>query len=172
MKKKRLGIAVAVLAGILLLWVSVFSSASQADTAERREQILREAISTGSDWTIVKETELDGYLISGAYSTDNQSALAIFEPVGNGNYKLMTATNQNREEILIDRARIRDKWYDFIWFDGAETEYAEITYTIGESESDTRRYDTRDMEILCCESPETEYTLQVVYYDRDGNPYQ
>ena len=59
-----------------------------------------------------------------------------------------------------------------IWFNGAKTEYAEITYTINGQVQDTLRYSTDDMDIISIKNPEKEYSIHVAYYDNDGNKYE
>ena len=76
MKKKLLIAIVPVIICIIGVSVYNFCLTSNGDTIESRENILNKAISSGNDWTIAKEIELDGYIISGAYSTDNKSTLA------------------------------------------------------------------------------------------------
>ena len=124
------------------------------------------------DKTLAKELELGGYIVSGAYSADNKSTLAIFEPTGNGDYKFSTSTNRNSDEIIVGGVAINGEWYDLIWFNGAKTEYAEITYTINGQVQDTLRYSTDDMDIISIKNPEKEYSIHVVYYDNDGNKYE
>ena len=126
----------------------------------------------GNEWTIAKELELGGYIVSGAYSADNKSTLSIFEPTGNGDYKFSTSTNRNSDEIIVGGVAINGEWYDLIWFNGAKTEYAEITYTINGQVQDTLRYSTDDMDIISIKNPEKEYSIHVVYYDNDGNKYE
>lgn len=171
MKKKVIIILTAVLC-IAAVFLYFFNSNPKGDTITSRERILNNAISKGNEWTISKELELDGYIISGAYSTDNKSTLAVFEPVGNGNYKFKSSTNRNVEEIIISGAAINQEWYDLIWFNGAKTEYAEITYTINGQVQDTLRYNTDDMDIISIKNPEKEYSIHVAYYDNDGNKYE
>ena len=108
----------------------------------------------------------------GAYSADNKSTLAIFEPIGNGDYKFSTSTNRNSDEIIVGGVAINGEWYDLIWFNGAKTEYAEITYTINGQVQDTLRYNTDDMDIISIKNPEKEYSIHVAYYDNDGNKYE
>lgn len=169
--KKRIGIVL--LAGLCLAAVSLYFwySIPKGDTQESRERILNDAISKGNGWNIAKELELDGYIISGAYSTDHKSTLAVFEPTGNGGYRFRTSTNRNAEEIIIDGTTINGVWYNLFWFYGAETEYAEITYTVN-GQKDTLRYDTGNMEIIAIPNQAKEYTIHVVYYDKDGNMYE
>ena len=102
----------------------------------------------------------------------NKSTLAIFEPTGNGDYKFSTSTNRNSDEIIVGGVAINGEWYDLIWFNGAKTEYAEITYTINGQVQDTLRYNTDDMDIISIKNPEKEYSIHVAYYDNDGNKYE
>ena len=74
--------------------------------------------------------------------------------------------------FLIGGAAINGSWYDLIWFNGAQTEYAEIIYTIDGKKRDTLKYDTTDMDIICINNPEKEYTINVSYYDKNGNKYE
>lgn len=173
--KKRVEIvllAVLCLAGLAAVSLYFWHSVPKGGTQESRERILNDAISKGSGWTIAKELELDGYIISGACSADHKSTLAVFEPVGNGACRFSTSTNRNGEEIIVGGAVINGAWYDLIWFAGAETEYAEITYTINGRQKDTLRYDTSSMEIIAIQNQEKEYTIHVAYYDKDGNVYE
>ncbi|HIT78949.1 MAG TPA: hypothetical protein IAC40_01550, partial [Candidatus Faecivivens stercorigallinarum] len=69
MKKKVIIILTAVLC-IAAVFLYFFNSNPKGDTITSRERILNNAISKGNEWTISKELQLDGYIISGAYSTD------------------------------------------------------------------------------------------------------
>lgn len=169
--KKRIGIVLLAVLCLGAISLYFWHSVPKGDTRESRERILNDAISKGNGWTIAKELELDGYIISGAYSTDHKSTLAVFEPTGNGGYRFRTSTNRNAEEIIVDGVVINGAWYNLFWFSGAETEYAEITYTVNGQE-DTLRYDTGNMEIIAIQNQEKEYTIHVCYYDKDGNVYE
>ena len=85
--KKWLLIISATVICVAAAFLYFFSLTPKGDTITSRESILNTAISKGNEWTIAKELELGGYIVSGAYSTDNKSTLAIFEPTGNGDYK-------------------------------------------------------------------------------------
>lgn len=89
-------------------------STPKGDTIESRESLLDAVISNSDGWTIAKEIEVDGYIISAAYSTDHKSTLAIFEPAGNGTYQFKTSTNRDSKEIIIGGASINGIWYDLI----------------------------------------------------------
>ncbi len=170
--KKKVLIALTIVLCIAAVCPYFFNSAPKGDTITSREHILNNAISKGNEWTIAKELELEGYIISGAYSTDHKSTLAVFEPAGDGNYIFKNSTNRNAEEIIISGAVINRAWYDLIWFNGAKTEYAEITYTINGQVKDTLKYDTDNMDIISIKNPEKEYSIHVIYYDKDGNKYE
>ncbi len=172
MKKKLLIAILAVIICIIGVFAYNFCLTSNGDTVESREKILNKAISRGNDWTIAKEIELDGYIISGAYSTDNKSTLAIFKPAGNSSYEFLTSINRNSEDIIIGGSVINGNWYDLIWFNGAKTEHAEITYTINGEIQDTLWRDTKNMDIIYFENPEKEYSIHAVYYDSNGNKYE
>ena len=124
--KKWLLIISATVICVAAAFLYFFSLTPKGDTITSRESILNTAISKGNEWTIAKELELGGYIVSGAYSADNKSTLAIFEPTGNGDYKFSTSTNRNSDEIIVGGVAINGEWYDLIWFNGAKTEYAEI----------------------------------------------
>ena len=99
--KKWLLIISATVICVAAAFLYFFSLTPKGDTITSRESILNTAISKGNEWTIAKELELGGYIVSGAYSTDNKSTLAIFEPTGNGDYKFSTSTNRNSDEIIV-----------------------------------------------------------------------
>ena len=172
MKKKKSLIALAIVFCIVTSFLYFLNLNSKGDTVASRECILNTAISKGNEWTIVKELEIKYYIISGAYSTDSKSTLAIFEPVGNGTYKFKTSTTRDSKEIIIGGALINGIWYDLIWFNGAKTEYAEITYTVGGQTQNTLKYNTNNMDIICHPNPEKEYSIHVTYYDSNGNRYE
>ena len=76
---------------IIMVCIIVYFIWSQpsGNTIESREQILNNEIAKGNNWTISKEVEIEGYIISRAYSADNKSTLAIFKPISNNKYKFV-----------------------------------------------------------------------------------
>ena len=168
--KKRILIGIITLAVLIAVFVGYqYFTAPKGDTLASREELLQGA-KTG-DWHIQTETELDGYIVSGAYS-DSEIAIAVFAPKGEGKYGLQTTTVRLPEEIVIGGSMIGDKWYDLIWFNGAQSEYAEIVYTTNGETQEPLRYDTRDMNIIFSEAPSKDYNINVVYYDSEGNKYE
>ncbi len=148
------------------------SSAPRGETVESRQEMLNAAISKGRDWTILKELELEDCVVSAAYSADRKCTLAVFEPQGEGAYRLRTTTTRDADQIIIAGTMANGAWYDLVWFQGAGTEYAEVTYTVGGQEQQPLRFDTGEMEILSIKNPQKEYSMQVVYYDGEGNRYE
>lgn len=172
MKKKFILCGLIVIVCVIAIFIQCICSVPAGNTIESREILLNNSISKGKGWSIVKENVIDDYIISAAYSTDGKVTLAVFEPLRNGKYRFMRSTNRDNDDIVIGRAIINGNWYDLIWFNGAQTEYAEITYTINGQLQDTLRYNTIDMDIICHKNFSKNYSMSVVYFDSNGNKYE
>lgn len=176
MKKKEIVIGAIVLGLVALFACGIFrkqkSQKYDGSAVESREMLLNKASTNSRNWTIVAEQKIEDYMISGACSTDNKAAIAVFEPAGTQKYRLLTSTSRNNEEIIVETSLINGEQYNLIWFHGAQTEYAEVTCTINGQEQPPIRYDTTQMGVICQKAPAKEYTIQVCYYDRDGNKYE
>ena len=161
-------LAAAVLAAACL---GVYQAWGRPDgaTVESREALLAEALPAGQGWNLASELELEGYLIGGAVDASGQSALAVFEPEGE-DYRLEHAMSMGHN-VVQDSVLIDGTWYDLAWFGGAETEYAEITYTVDGEPLESCRYETGKMPVLCHPAPADRYGISVVYYDHAGNRY-
>ena len=171
--KKKLGLYVLILFVCLVgIFIYYCNSSPKGNTIESREALLNDAISGESVWTIAKETEIDDYIISCAYSTNGKSTIAVFEPVSNGKYKFSTSTNRDSEEIIVGGAIINEEWYDLVWFNGAQTEYAEVIYTVNGVRKEALKYDTANMDLICIKNPEKDYSMEVCYYDSEGKRYE
>ena len=144
----------------------------KGDTVESREVLLDNAIPSGDDWTITKEIEIEDYIISCAYSANGKSTIAVFEPTSNGKYKFSTSTNRDNKDIIIGGTIINGEWYDLFWFNGAQTEYAEIVYTVKGVRKEALKYDTTNMDLICIKNTEKDYSIDVCYYDNEGNRYE
>lgn len=57
----------------------------------------------GQCWSIATESEVDGYLVSGAYDNQGCAAIAVFEPSKWGGYHLQGTTWQGKEQIITER---------------------------------------------------------------------
>ncbi len=141
-------------------------------TIESREEICAE-FPRGKDWKIAVEQELNDYIISGIYSRDEMSGIAVFKPVGNGKYRLHSREWRGQDRIIITGITIDNVWYDIVWFNGAKTDYAEITYTIDRVEQEPIIHNAKGMEIFIHPAPaNNEYGIEVVYYDDAGSRYE
>lgn len=169
--KKKIGIVFGILI-ILFLAYSLWSYFSKPDgsSVQSREELL-ENIPNGTEWKIAKETEFKNYIISGMYSADGKSGIAVFEPLGNGKYKMSSREWRENDEIIISGYIIDGTWYDLVWFNGAQTEYAEIIYKIDDMEEKPIIHDAKEMDIFINEAPSNDYRISVIYYDEDGNKY-
>jgi len=172
MKKKCA--AFALIALVCMIGASMYISALSPDgnTVESREALLDRAISGGKNWTIAKETEINGYIISCAYSTNGKATIAVFEPASKGSYRFSTSTNRDYAEIIIGGTLINGEWYDLIWFNGAQTTFAEISHTVNGVKQAPLKYDTTSMDIICIKNIEKDYSIGVCYYDSEGNKYE
>lgn len=170
--KKKITVAFCVLA-FLCVGYALFQYcfAPDGNTVESREQILKNT-PNGTEWNISVEQEFQDYLLCGIYSQNGKSGIAIFEPKYNG-YKLVSREwRDSSDEIIISGFIADGVWYDLIWFNGASTNYAELTYTNSENIKTTVSFETANMEIICNPAPSDDYTLDVVYYDKDANRYE
>lgn len=141
-------------------------------TLESREELLQER-SKGKLWLISVEQKIDNYIISGIYSGYDESGLAVFEPKGNGKYKLQTRVFRDNDRIITTSSYIGGQWYDIVWFNGAKTDYAEITYTLDGVKQEPIIHNSKGMEIFIHPAPTNdEYGINVVYYDSEGNKYE
>ncbi len=170
--KKKIGIVFGILI-ILFLAYSLWSYFSKPDgsSVQSREELL-ENIPNGTEWKIEKETEFKNYIISGMYSSDGKSGIAVFEPLANGKYKISLREWRENDEIIISGYIIDGTWYDLVWFNGAQTEYAEIIYTIDDVAQEPIIHDAKEMDIFINESPAKDYSISVIYYDGTGNKYE
>ena len=171
LNKKRLLYVLIPLICIIGALLHFSNTLPKGNTVESREELLNNAIPKGDSWTVSKEIEIDKYIISCAYSANGKSTIAVFEPISNGKYKFLTSTNRQNEDIIIGGAIINGEWYDLIWFNGAQTEYAEIIYTVNGVRKEPLKYDTTNMDLIYIKNPEKEYSMSVYYYDNKGNRY-
>ena len=140
-------------------------------TLESREKICAE-FPRGKDWKISVEQEFNDYIISGIYSRDGMSGIAVFEPYGNGKYKLQSREWREQGRIIITGIIIDQQWYDIVWFNGAKTDYAEITYTYDGEKQEPIIHNAKGMGIFINPAPAKDYSLDVAYYDSEGNKYE
>lgn len=172
MKKKIIIALVTAILCIAGIYIYNLCRLPAGDTAESREEILNASVQKGSDWSIVRETEIDSYIISTACSSDNMALLAIFEPKSDKGYSFVNSTCSSARQIIIENTVIKGKQYNLIWFSGAPTEYAKVTYTEDGKKPLKLKFDTKNMDIICYHYPSDAYSMNVCYYDSDGNKYE
>lgn len=170
MKKKS--IIVLCILVVLGVGYSAFQywSAPTGNTIESREEILR-GTPKGTIWNIAVEQEFENYLLCGIYADNGKSGVAVFEPKGKGYELVSREWRSSSDEIIISGFSIDGDWYDIVWFNGAVTSYAELTYT-SEGKTNTLRFETDENQIICNPCETKDYTLKAVYYDNDGNVYE
>ncbi len=169
MKKRFVFLAIIILA---FLSYAAYQHSQQPDgsTVESREAILR-AAPKKIEWRIAREEEIAGHLLSCVYSS-TKAGIAVFEPAGNDKYQLVSIDWRDIEDIIITQLVADGEWYDVVWFNGAATSYAELTYTIDANKEKPLIFDTSDMPIICTKAPDGDYSLEVKYYDDAGNVYE
>ena len=171
LKKKRLIVISAVILLFLCAAIYKYQSIPDGQTIESREQLLK-GIPKGAGWQISTEQLLNDYIVSGIYSTDGKNGIAVFEPTGKGRYKLSSREWRESGRIVISGYAADGIWYDLVWFNDAQTQYAEITYTVDGDRQETIKHNSTNMEIFIHEAPAKDYSIDVVYYDSKGNVYE
>lgn len=167
-RKKQILLAGAALVVIGIVWAAGSGwGAPRGDTRQSREQILEASLAKGTDWRIVTESQVAGYIVSGGVSSDGMATIAVFAPEGAGKYRFYTATNRSRNHPMLAGATIDGSRYDLCWFSDVPTEYALLTYTAN-GETKTLQFDTGDGDIVANPAPQGDYTLQARYVDGDG----
>ena len=155
------------------LWLAFFKNPSpDGSTLESREKLIS-GLDDGKDWMIDKELVIGDHIISSAYSSGNKASLVTFKAEGKDGYSVQSSVKRNKDEIITDTVDIDGKGYVLITFMGAETEYAMVTCTDNVSgEESTVKYDAEVSDIIYFESPSHDFTMNVVYYDAEGNVYE
>ena len=143
--------AIIVFAVLLVIIVGIgavqYYGRPDGSTPQSREEICAE-FPRGKDWKIAIEQELNDYIISGIYSSNEMSGIAVFKPYGNGKYKLHSREWRDNDRIIITGITVDNKWYDVVWFNGAKTDYAEITYTLDGVKQEPIIHNAKGMENL------------------------
>ncbi len=165
--KRMMPLAIAM---VMLLVLAGCGNSGRGSAREEREELLRGNIVPERHWNIVNETEVEGYLVS-AYTSNDKNGLAVFASDKNDGYEFERATTVNTNDVIVTHDFWDTTHYDLIWFNGAQTEYAEVIYTINGQQQEAIRFDTRDMGIIVNPSPAKDYSIDVIYYDADGNTY-
>jgi hypothetical protein len=171
MKSKRYILAVAIIIILSVVFVELYLQQSKVDgsTVESRELILNRS---ENGVHIVSEIQIDDDIISGIIGSNNKYGLAVFKSQANGKYKFQTRVLRESGRTIIEHTFVNNVAYDLFWRNQVDLDYAEIIYTVQGNELEPIKLDARDNQILYCEAPSNDYSVEVVYYDIQGNRYE
>lgn len=167
MKKKAVITALIAVVCVFVIGFIAYSCAPDCTTLEEREERLNEI---KSGFVIAKETEVDGHIISAAYS-ENQVCLTVFKPEGNG-YEILTNVYRDFDDIVTLIIPINGVTYDFFWLNATNIQNAQVIYTNEKGKKSPFIFDVENNEIVCSKSPFDNYTIEFFYTDINGNRYE
>lgn len=158
----------------IILLIAFFFTQSNPDgsSIESRELILNKLSKVNDNAHISYEIKIDDYIISGYICSNNKHGLAIFEPQGNGKYKIQTNYLREKDELIYGNVIINQKFYDLFWANKTDLDYAEITYIISKKSKETMTLDATDNKIIYKEAPSNDYGIEYVFVDTSGNRYE
>ena len=160
----------------LILHIAVFwflaPDVPDGSDLESREEILNQ-LPDGDGLQIASEVKIEDWIICGiCRSRTEEAGIAVFEPQENGTYKLQSNILRNQNEIVWGQAMIKGTRYDLFWLNQPDLEHAEILYTIGGVIREPIIMETDRRQVLYCETPEEDYSIEIAYYDRSGEKYE
>lgn len=172
--KKVMLIAVICVVALSVISVVVMQmSKPNGNTLEEREELLRENRDC-KGMSIATETQIGDYIICGIYKSA-EAGIAVFEQTGNG-YKLQRTIIKDKNQVIISPEYLNGKWYQLVWFNGAETKSAEVTITNTDNNETimTENYDVSNGDIIAICEPDNlkNFSVNAVYHDADGNTYK
>jgi hypothetical protein len=170
MKVKKYVFVTAIILILSVVFISFFYQQSKLDgsTLESRELRLNQS---DDGIHIASEIKIDEYIISGIISTNSQYGLAVFEPENN-KYKLKTRSLEDNSEIVTEHTIINGTDYDLFWYNQADLDYAEITYAVQGKKLEPIKLDAGENKILYYRAPGDDYSVEVIFYDTQGNQYE
>lgn len=171
MKRKKYIFAVAAILILSVVAISFFFQQSKLDgsTLESRELRLNQS---DNGIHIASEIRIGEHIISGIVSANNKYGLAIFKPEDNNKYKLQTRSLRDNGEIITEHTVISGTGYDLFWYNQADLDYAKITYTVQGKKLEPIELDAGENEILYSKAPSNDYSVEVTFYDTQGNRYE
>lgn len=177
MKTKKLKKVITVFVGIVVVLaialVAIQMGKPNGATLLEREELLREHRDC-KRMNIATEMQLNNYILCGI-SDGNKSGIAIFEASGKG-YKLQRTTLREQSRVITASEYLNGEWYQLVWFNGADTETAEIVIinTDNHEVIMEQRYDVSAGNIIAFNEPDglKNFSLNVVYHDAEGNTYE
>lgn len=171
MRMKKYIFAVATILILSIAFVSFFFQQSKLDgsTVESRELRLNQS---DNGIHIASEIKIDEHIISGIIAANNKYGLAIFGPEDNNKYKLQTRLLRDNGEIIIGHTVVNETGYDLFWYNQLNLDYAEIEYTVQGKKLEPIKLDARENRILYYKAPSNDYSVEVTFYDTQGNSYE
>ena len=171
MKRKKYIFAVVAILILSVVFISFFFQQSKLNgsTLESRELRLNQS---DNGIHIASEIKIDEQIISGIVGANNKYGLAIFEPEDNNKYKLRTKFLRDNGEIITGHTVINRLGYDLFWYNQADLDYAKITYTVQGKKLEPIELDARENKILYYKAPSNDYSIEVAFYDTQGNRYE
>lgn len=166
--KKKYFIAIIILIIILLVSV-IYFLIPNGKTLESREEILKNSPSGKYVWEIDNEIKLYDYIISSVYG--NKDGLAVFKSYGNGRYKLQSVIYRDKGKVVIEQIINKKDIYYIAKCAKANLDYAEVIYAIDNKELEPKIFDVKENNLISFKSPSENFSMRIIYYDKDGNRY-
>ncbi|MEG0751643.1 MAG: hypothetical protein RR998_02895 [Oscillospiraceae bacterium] len=171
-KKFIIPLTVIIVAAGIIVTIFIMQNSNRCDTIENRERRLREIGNLGAITTIGQEIAIDGYIISGYTAQNNRYGLAVFAPIGNGEYEFQTNANRQNDELVFILTSIHQTQYNVFWANKANLNYAQITYTVDGKTDATIKLDAKDNKILYAEAPSDDFSAEFYFVDLSGKLYE
>lgn len=154
---------------IVLLAGILYFLQPNGKTIESREGILKNLTSGKYVWEIDQEINLYDYIISSVYG--KKDGLAVFKSYGNNKYKLQSVTYKEKGKVVIEQIVYKNDVYYIAKCDQANLDYAEVICRNENEELKYRIFDVKENNLISFKSPIDDFTMRIIYYDKDGNQY-
>ena len=143
----------------------VYQQRTDGATLEKRQEMLNEV---RSGCRIVVEEEVKDAIVSGYVLPGGNQGVAVFEKEKKG-YKLTSTDEREQGRTVLATTYLDDEWYQLIWKNAEDLDYALVTYTEEDGETEELILNAKDNRILYCEWPEADsFSMDVVFYTLDG----
>ena len=171
-KKIFLKLAIVSILVFVLIWaISVVCSENKnCATIELRQQYLNELVDL-RDVNIDTEIKIDDYIISGYTGANGMYGMAVFEPIGSGEYKFQSNANKDGSESLISTVSIHGVNYNLFWINKGNLDFAQVTYSTSDG-IEEYKLDIENNEILYMQAPDKQYEVSVVFVAQSGEQYR
>lgn len=143
----------------------VYQQRTDGATLEKRQERLSEV---HSGCQILVEEEVEDAIVSGFVTPGGKQGLAVFKKENKG-YKLASTDEREQGRTVLATTYLDDEWYQLIWKNAEDLDYAKVTYTEEDGETEELILNAKDNRILYCEWPEGDaFSMDVVFYTLDG----